>query len=153
MSGASLGWTPVTDGVPQGSVFGSVLFIICIKDVGVGLENLISKSYNAKINNSVLPDQDTQSLQEHVHKISRWSAGWELPFKAHESKVIQVGLRKNTFDYEMRGVSLTSFQCVKDLAVKIASNLKSSQHSLDAASNASSEPRLTGETFHSGMKV
>ncbi len=70
-----------------------------------------------------------------------------MPFKAHKSKVIQVGLRKKTFHYEMSGVNLTSVQCLKDLAVKIASNLKSSQHFLDAANNASSEPRLTGRYF------
>ncbi len=37
------------------------------------------------------------------------------------------------FEYEMRGVKLKSVQCVKDLGVKIASNLKFSQQCIDAA--------------------
>ncbi len=36
----------------------------------------------------------------------------------------------------MRGVKLKSVQCVKDLGVKIASNLKFSQKCIDAANNA-----------------
>ncbi len=36
----------------------------------------------------------------------------------------------------MRGVKLKSVQCVKDLGVKIASNLKFSQQCVDAANKA-----------------
>ncbi len=41
------------------------------------------------------------------------------------------------FDYEMRGVKLKRVQFVKDLVVKIASNLKFSQQCIDAANKAS----------------
>ncbi len=37
------------------------------------------------------------------------------------------------FDYETRGIKLKSVQCVKELGVKIASNLKFSQQCIDAA--------------------
>ena len=37
------------------------------------------------------------------------------------------------FDYEMNGTKLESVQCVKDLGVTIASNLKFSQQCKDAA--------------------
>ncbi len=40
------------------------------------------------------------------------------------------------FDYEMRGVKLKSVQCVKDLGIKIASNLKFSQQFIEAANKA-----------------
>ncbi len=58
------------------------------------------------------------------------------------------------FDYEMRGVTLKSVQCVKDLSVKIASNLKFSQQCVDAANKAN---KMLGfikkETFHSRIKM
>ncbi len=131
-------WAPVTSGVPQGSVLGSVLFIICINDVDVVVNNRSSKfAGDAKIGNSGLTDEDKQSLQEDLHNtISVWSDRWEMPFNVNKCQVLQVRTRTKKFDYEMRGVKLKSVQCVKDLGVKMASNLKFSQQYIDAANKA-----------------
>ncbi len=59
-----------------------------------------------------------------------------MPFNVDKCQVLQVGTRNKKFDYEMNGVKLKSVQCVKDLGVKIASNLKFSQQCVDAANKA-----------------
>ncbi len=59
-----------------------------------------------------------------------------MSFNVDKCQVLQVGTKNKKFDYEMRGVKLKSIQCVKDLAVKIASNLKFSQKCIDAANKA-----------------
>ncbi len=59
-----------------------------------------------------------------------------MPFNVDKCQVLQLGTRNKKFDYEMRGVKLKSVQCVKDLGVKIASNIKLSQQCIDAANKA-----------------
>ncbi len=59
-----------------------------------------------------------------------------MPFNVNKCHILHVGTRYQKFDYEMNGVKLDSVQCVKDLSVSIASNLKFSQQCKDAASKA-----------------
>ncbi len=56
-----------------------------------------------------------------------------MPFNVNKCHILHVGTRNEKFDYEMNGVKLDSVQCVKDLGVSIASNLKFSQQCKDAA--------------------
>ncbi len=56
-----------------------------------------------------------------------------MPFNVDKFQVLQVGTRNKKFSYKMRGVILKTIQCVKDLGVKIALNLKFSQQCINTA--------------------
>ncbi len=75
-------------------------------------------------------------------------------FNEDKCQVLQVGTRNKKSDYEMRGVKLKSVQCVKDLGVKIASNLKFPQQFIDAANKPN---RMLGfikkKLFYSRIKM
>ncbi len=77
-----------------------------------------------------------------------------MPFNVDKCQVLQVGTRNKKFDSEMRGVKLTSVQCIKDLRVKTASNFKFSQQCIDAANKAN---RMLGfikrNFFYSKIKM
>ncbi len=59
-----------------------------------------------------------------------------MPFNVNKCRIPQVGTRNKNYEYEMRGMKLESVQCVKDLGVTIASNLKFSLHCKEAAYKA-----------------
>ncbi len=119
------------------AVLGPVLLIIYINDIDVGLNNFISKfAEDTKIGNSIVDDRNRLNLQEDLRKISQWSERWEMPFNVNKCHILHVGTRNQKFDYEMNDLQLDSVQCVKDLGVSIASNLKFSQQCKVAASKA-----------------
>ncbi len=59
-----------------------------------------------------------------------------MPFNVNKCYILHVDTRNQKFDYEMNGIKLDSVQCIKDLGVSIASNLKFSQQCKDVTSKA-----------------
>ncbi len=94
INGTASDWAPVTSGVPQGSDLGPVQFIVYINDIDIGLNNFISKfADDTKIDNSIITDHDTMSLQEDLRKNSDWTQRWEIPFNANKCHTLQVRTR------------------------------------------------------------
>ncbi len=59
-----------------------------------------------------------------------------MPYNVNKCCIIQLGTKSLKYDYEMSSVKLESVQCVEDLGVMIASNLKFSQQCKRAADKA-----------------
>ncbi len=78
-----------------------------------------------------------------------------MPFNANKLHILQVSTRnKQIYKYEMSGVKLKSAQCVKDLGVTIASNLKFSLYCKEAACKANRMLGfINGFFFHLGIKI
>ncbi len=111
------GWTPVTSGVPKGSVLGPVLFIIYMNKIDFGLNNFISLiTHDTKIGNTILSESIRRSLQEELRKISDWSVKWEMPYNINKYQILQVGSRNIKNDYEnlMNAIKIKSVHSVKD---------------------------------------
>lgn len=70
INSAASEWAPVTSDVPQGFVLGPMLFIVYISDIDAGLNNLVSKfADDTKSGNSVLSNEDKQSVQNYLCKV------------------------------------------------------------------------------------
>ncbi len=65
INGTAYDCTPITSDVPQGSVLGSVLFIMYINYIDVGLNSFNAKfADDTKLGNSIISDCDRQNLQD-----------------------------------------------------------------------------------------
>ena len=137
VNGEASPWSPVTSGVPQGSVLGPILFIIYINDIDVGLNNIISKfADDTKIGNAIITEEDRLKLQEDLDKIAEWSKTWQMPFNINKCQMLQIGYQNKKHKYDMLGKSITVTPCVRDLGITVTTNLKFSQHCNEAAKKA-----------------
>ncbi len=59
-----------------------------------------------------------------------------MPFNINKCHILQLGTRNKNIEYEINGSKLESAQCVKDLGVSVASNLKFSQQCKNATGKA-----------------
>ncbi len=76
-----------------------------------------------------LKHRDTQNLQKNLRKISAWHDRRDMLFISRNVIFFKC-------DYEMSSVKLQNVQCVKDVDVTNASNLKFSQQCKDALGKA-----------------
>ena len=80
LNGQKSGLTPVTSGVPQGSVLGPILFTIFVNDIpSVVLSPTFMFADDTKIFHFVSSD-DHATLQNDLNILHEWSVHWQLKF-------------------------------------------------------------------------
>ena len=142
--------SPVTSGIPQGSVLGPLLFVIYINDLPkhVSQNTLIFLfADDTKAFRQIKTPTDNDILQRDIDKLTQWSNTWLLKFHPDKCVSMSLGKSKNDYRYNMEGHPLKSSTCEKDLGVHIDDKLKFEHHIYEKIKKANRVLAVIRKTF------
>ena len=95
-------WVGVTSSVPQGSVFGPLLFTIFINDLPENVKNQC-KLYadDCKLIGLIRNEDDLEQVQRDKDKLQEWAKTWKMSFNYDKCKVMHFGKKNKENKYTM----------------------------------------------------
>ena len=115
-------WLNCISGIPQGSVFGPLLFLISINDLPdvVTHSNILLYADDAKVLKTIVSRLDCIHLQANLDAISLWCTSWQLHLNISKCFTVRFGLvDKPSFSYSFNGTVVAAVENVTDLGVTI----------------------------------
>ena len=148
VNGSLSSWSPVTSGVPQGSVLRPVLFIAFIND----LPSHIAKhcklfADDSKLYGTVANTAELEELQHDIDKCYEWSQKWQMEFHPKKCKVLHFGNKNEEHPYTIGGQSITPANNEKDLGITLSDTLGWSVHINNCAMKANRMVGIIKKTF------
>ena len=133
---------PVLSGVPQGTVYGPLLFLVYINDMaelvspGTKIRLFADDTILYRITNTL---EDQLILQQDLKKLEQWAKDWGMRFNAGKCHVLTVnkGPHRNPFFYELDNTVLSSVEHEKYLGCTIHQDMDWSSHVNLTATKAS----------------
>ena len=133
LENAASPWSPVTSGVPQGSILGPLLFTLFINDLpdeaAYGVKVALYAD-DTKLYRNVSSAEHCDLIQDTLSNMQVWSQRNNIRFNTSKCKVLTVTRKKTpiAFDYTLDGTALTRVSEEKDLGVIITSTLSWDSH-------------------------
>ena len=141
VSGSTSSKSPVSSGVPQGSVLGPVLFIYYINDMpDLVLSTIKLFADDNKTYNGIRKAKDQKKLQDSINQLTEWTLKWLLEFNILKCKVMHLGSNNPLYDYYIKHNGqlhkLEETTSEKDLGVFVDPLLSFESHITETVSKA-----------------
>ena len=101
--------SPVTSGVPQGSVLGPLLFTIYVNDLlSCVSSSLLMFADDTKLFRCIRSEMDIAQLQHDIDALFEWSKLWLLSFNISKCKHLRIGQQSHPSSYTLDGTTTDS---------------------------------------------
>ena len=122
VNGTLSNWSPVTSGVPQGSVLGPTLFLVYINDIASDVSSTVRLFASASILYREISNASDQiQLQDDLHKVFKLADQWQMCFNASKHEFLQITRKtkhlRHTYTVDGQNISETTKH--KYLGVKL----------------------------------
>ena len=126
-------WQEVTSGIPQGSVIGPLLFVICINDLPEVIKSseLFLFADDMKLFHAIYTEEDCTSLQQDLILAKQWTNTSLLKFHPNKCSHMRIGLssiRNNGYTLGPEHITLTSTDKVIGIGVNFNSSFNFEAH-------------------------
>ena len=91
VNSSSTHWAPVTSGVPQGTVFSLIFFLICINDIQSGISSRMRLfADDSVIYRTINSHSYHLALRDDITKLHLWASKWQMTFKPEKCNVMSI---------------------------------------------------------------
>ena len=123
----------VRSGVPQGTVLGSLMFLIYINNIADNMDsatNIRLFADDCLQYRIITSSDDTDSLQNDLNSLTDWSSNWQMSFNTSKCKLLRITTKRNpiTHSYRMADDLLETVKHHPYLGVELSHNLKWTNH-------------------------
>ena len=123
--------SPVTSGVPQGTVLGPLLFLAYINDLPLAVSSHIRLfADDCIVYRTINNASDATSLQQDLNRLQEWEKTWQMTFHPEKCQVLRVTNKRNPLmaEYTIHGHILQVTDNAKYLGVNMDSKLNWNYH-------------------------